>query len=110
MGVCQCPVAFAKPAIPKNSTAIPAAIAHAGSTRGFGAPSLGKPRYKAACAGQTATHSRQPVHSTDLMETSLSTGSDDGQALAHFAQSMQASGSRRIFAGLIHDVSPNSAP
>ena len=66
--------------------------------------------YNAPSAGQTATHSMQPVHSTDLMETSLSTGSDDGQAWAHFAQSMQGWGSRRIFAGLIHDVSPNSAP
>ena len=65
----QCPVAFAKPATPKNKTAIPAAIAQAGSARGFlsGAPSCGKPMYRRLSAGQTATHSRQPVHSTDLM-------------------------------------------
>jgi hypothetical protein len=34
------------------------------------------------------------VHSADLTVTSLSTGNRDGHAVAHFAQSIQASASR----------------
>src|ERR1019366_9741173 len=108
--------------MPKNSAAIPAAMAHTGSFAGRG-PSAGifgngsgrergrdNARLRASFAGQTATHSRQPVHSADLIVTSWSTSSADGQALAHFAQSMQVSGLRRMRAGLKNDVIPSNAP
>jgi len=36
------------------------------------------------------------VHSADLMVMSWSTGRFDGQTLAHLAQSMHSSGSRRM--------------
>src|ERR1700739_3521068 len=108
MGDCQCPVALANPATPRNNTAIPAAMAQAGRTAFFGraAMSFGKLIVSASCAGQTATHSKQPVHSTERICTSLSTGSADGQAFAHFAQSMHVSVSRRIRAGLDQEVRP----
>ena len=61
-------------------------------------------------AGHTATHSMHPVHSTDRICTSLSTGRCDGQALLHFPQSMHASASRRIFTGLSTETIPISAP
>ena len=67
-------------------------------------------RRNAPSAGQTATHSRQPVHSADLTVVSRSTGRSDGQALAHFAQSMQTPASRRMRAGLKREASPTSAP
>jgi nucleotide-binding universal stress UspA family protein len=37
----------------------------------FGSENWCKPMCKAPSAGQAATHSRQPVHSTDLIETQL---------------------------------------
>jgi hypothetical protein len=66
--------------------------------------------YSALSAGHTVTHSRHPVHSTDLIDTSLSTGKDAGQAFAHFPQSMHGSVFRRIRAGLKNATIPNSAP
>src|SRR5208283_6063279 len=112
MAESQCPVSFAKPATPRNRTAIPAAMAHAGRVAGFvfGAIRFGKLIASAFCAGQTATHSRQPVHSTDRICTSLSTGKADGHAFAHLPQSMHGSAFRRIFMGLSHAVSPSKAP
>src|SRR5215469_5629485 len=65
---------------------------------------------KAPSAGQAATHSRHPVHSADLMVTSLSTGRFAGHARAHFAQSMQAEGARRMRIGLNMEASPSKAP
>src|SRR5579859_6390579 len=103
--------------MPKNSAAIPAAMTQTGSFAGCVPSSgmlffekLGRDRLSASFAGQTATHSRHPVHSADLMVTNLSTGSAEGQALKHFAQSMQVSGLRRMRAGLRSDVIPSSAP
>ena len=86
-------------------------MAHAGSLAGrgasagiFGRGKLGNDSQSVSFAGHTATHSRQPVHSADLIVTSLSTGSAEGHALKHFAQSMQVSGFRRIRAGLKNDA------
>ena len=67
-------------------------------------------RRNAPCAGQTATHSRQPVHSADFTVVSVSTGRSEGQAFAHLAQSMHVSASRRMRAGLKRDTSPTNAP
>ena len=67
-------------------------------------------RRSAPSAGQTATHSRHPVHSADLTVVSRSTGSSDGQAFAHLAQSMHASASRRMRAGLNSETRPTRAP
>ena len=66
--------------------------------------------HSAPSAGQTATQSRQPVHSAERIVISLSTGSRAGQATAHFAQSMQMSGARLIRAGLKRANRPSSAP
>jgi hypothetical protein len=68
----------------------------------------GNPIRRALCDGQTATHSRHPVHSTDLVEGSLST--EEGQAFAHLGQSMQELALRRIRAGLKNATIPNKAP
>ena len=70
----------------------------------------GKDICSAPSDGQTATHSRHPVHSADLIVTSLSTGNEDGQAFAHFAQSMQRLAERRIRNGLSREVNPSNAP
>jgi len=70
-------------------TAIAATTAHVGTAR-----ERPTDRRRAPSAGHTATHSRHPVHSADLTVTSLSTGNRDGHAVAHFAQSIQASASR----------------
>src|SRR5208282_1729730 len=98
--------------MPKNSAAIPAAMAHVGNVAGRGAsPGIfGSDRLSASFAGHTATHSRQPVHSADLIVTNLSTGSAEGHALTHFAQSIHVSGLRRMRAGLKNDAIPSSAP
>src|SRR5215469_12451964 len=99
--------------IPKNRAATPAANAHVGMRPAFGARAetiCGKDICNAPSAGHTATHSKHPVHSADLMVISLSTGRLDGQTLAHFAQSMQASGERRMRSGLSREARPNSAP
>src|SRR5271167_4964004 len=99
-----------------NSAAIPAAMAQAGSFAGRGASTgifgkfKDKDRQSASFAGQMATHSRHPVHSADLIVTSLSTGNAEGQALTHFAQSIHVSGLRRMRAGLKNDAIPSSAP
>src|ERR1700741_1194898 len=89
-----------------------AAIAHAGTTArfGFAVNIFGRLIAKASCAGRTATHSRQPVHSTERICASSSTGSAEGHALAHFAQSMRVSVFLRIRAGLSQEVRPSSAP
>src|SRR5215469_16080184 len=112
MGDPQWPLAFAKPVTPRNRSAIPAAIAQAGSDARFGRvlSIFGRLIARASCAGQTATHSRQPVHSTERIWTSLSTGRAEGHALAHFAQSMQVRSFLRMRAGLSQDVRPRSAP
>jgi hypothetical protein len=44
------------------------------------------------------------------MVTSLSTGNDEGQAFAHFAQSMHVAVLRRMRIGLKSEASPSSAP
>jgi len=44
------------------------------------------------------------------MLISLSTGKAAGQAFAHFAQSMQVSGLRRMRSGLKTDERPSRAP
>src|SRR5579864_2902488 len=100
----QYPAVFAKPTIPKNTTATPAANAHVGIRRGAG--SIGKLIRSAPSAGHTTTHSKHPVHSADLIVTSLSTDRFAGHAFAHFAQSMQVSVFRRIRIGLNTDASP----
>src|SRR3954468_9414004 len=94
-------VAFAYPTVPKKMTAIPAATAQAGTSRFAGAANT-----SAFSAGQTATHSMHAVHSADLIITNLSTGSFDGHAFAHFAQSIQVSGLRRILSGLNNAANP----
>ena len=50
------------------------------------------------------------MHSADLMVISLSTGSADGQAFAHFAQSMHASSERRMRSRLGREAMPSNAP
>src|ERR1035441_7508648 len=114
--VCQWPVAFATRTRPKKMHARTAAkvagrmarrrhlSAEEGAFRGT------KENCKASCAGHAATHAMQAVHSTDRIRTNWSTGRCDGQTLEHFPQSMQASVSRRIFAGLNSEDIPNSAP
>jgi len=69
-----------------------------------------KENCNASCAGHAATHAMQAVHSADRICTNWSTGRCDGQTLEHFPQSMQASASRRIFAGLNIEASRKSAP
>ncbi len=85
-------------------------MAHPGIARVLVAPSCGNPMYSALSAGHTVTHSRHPVHSTDLIDINLSTGSDAGHAFAHFPQSMHGSAFRRIRAGLSNDANPSNAP
>jgi hypothetical protein len=89
-----------------------AAIAHAGILWACGASLgiFGIDKLRVSFAGHTATHSRHPVHSADLIVTNWSTGNADGQAFAHFAQSMHVFTFRRMRAGLTSDVIPNSAP
>src|SRR6185437_1741795 len=108
MYVDQCRVTLAYPTIPQNTTAIPAAIAQVGTA--FRLTTCGKCMPRAPSAGHTATHSRHPVHSADLMVTSLSTGRFAGHALWHLPQSMQAEGVRRMCNGLSRDANPISAP
>src|ERR1039457_2360974 len=116
MFVYQCPETRAAPINPNNTTASTTAticglsarprqrLTDVNSLRGANAIC------SAFSAGQTATHSIHPVHSTDLICTSLSTGRCDGQALLHLPQSMHASASRRIFTGLSADTIPINAP
>ena len=93
-----------------NITATPAANTHVGIFRGAGI-NRGNAICSAPSAGHTATHSKHPVHSADLIVSSLSTGNDaDGQAFAHFAQSMHADSFRRMRNGLNTDDNPSSAP
>ena len=114
--VCQWPVARADPIRPKNTSARTAAttcgfsarLRPAGRRRLSGL--LGIEPFAAASAscsafsaGQTATHSMQPVHSTERICINLSTGRWEGQALLHLPQSMHACASRRIFTGLKTD-------
>src|ERR1700747_973978 len=109
----QYPSVLAKPTTPKNKTAIPAANAQVGIRPAFRtrAPIIcGSDICSAASAGHTATHSRHPVHSADLMVTSWSTGRAEGHAFAHFAQSMHVVVLRRIRIGLSRDVIPSNAP
>src|SRR5579884_2038017 len=70
----------------------------------------GADRNSAPSAGHAATHSIQPVHSADRIVINRSTGREDGHALAHFAQSMQRSGTRRMRSGLAKDTNPIKAP
>src|SRR5215471_310567 len=113
-GTCesQWPVVLVNPTMPKNSAATLAAIAQTGIFGACGTrPGIcGSVKLKVSLAGHTATHSRHPVHSADLIVTSFSTGKFDGQAFAHFAQSMQPSTLRRMRAGLRSEVIPSSAP
>ena len=90
-------------------TTIPAAMLQAGTARRFRKPT-GVLMVNVSFAGQTATHSRQLVHSAERIWMSLSTGSAAGQALAHLAQSMQVCGLRVIRNGLSHEASPRKAP
>src|ERR1017187_5524486 len=95
--------------MPKKRIAIPAAMLQAGIARRFRKPA-GTLRVSVFFAGQTATHSRHPVHSAERICTSLSTGSAEGHALAHLAQSIHVSRLRVIRAGLNKDASPSKAP
>src|SRR5512139_1130540 len=52
----------------------------------------------------------QALHSADPIDNAVSTGSPDGQATAHFAQSMHASGLRRMRVGLMSATMPVIAP
>src|SRR5258705_12484316 len=91
--------------------ATPAANAQVGIRRDAGAGRIeGRAMCRAPSAGQTATHSRHPGHSADLMGMSLSTGRAEGQAFAHFAQSMHASLLRRMRIRLKIEVRPTNAP
>src|SRR6185437_16858502 len=108
MYVDQCRVTLAYPTIPQNTTATAAATAQVGTA--FLRTTCGKCMPRAPSAGHTATHSRHPVHSADLMVTSLSTGRFAGHAFAHLPQSMQAVGVRRTFSGLSREAKPSSAP
>src|SRR5215467_16235 len=94
------PAAMAQDGMPR--------VALADGNSSFGI--CGNARCNAPSAGQIATHSRQPVHSADLMVMSLSTGRFDGQTLAHFTQSMHGLGSRLIRSGLSSEANPSSAP
>ena len=96
-----------KPATPRKSAApMPAARAQAGSAKGFLAGRLSE---RASWSGADGTASRQAVHSTERMLTSLSTGSAAGHALAHLAQSMHGSGLRRIARGSTKKSGPERA-
>src|ERR1039457_6155006 len=86
--------------------AIPAAIAHTGIAWRVRKP-VGKLSASVLLAGQTAMHSRHPVHSAERICTSLSTGRAEGHALAHLAQSIHVSRLRVIRAGLNKDASPS---
>src|ERR1700751_5170653 len=97
--------------MPRNNAATPAAKAHVGKRPALGARTTsGSALCSAPSAVHISTDSRHPVHSADLIVTSLSTGSDAEHAFAHFAQSMHALSFRRMRRGLNTDVSPNSAP
>jgi len=74
-------------------------MVHAGIARRVRKPT-GKLTASVLLAGQTATHSKHPVHSAERICTSLSTGRVDGHALAHLAQSIQVPRLRVIRAGL----------
>lgn len=66
--------------------------------------------FRASLIGQTATQSRQLVHSGLQIASFCETGWRAMQTLSQSPQSMQLTGSRRIFAGDIHETSPSSAP
>jgi hypothetical protein len=68
------------------------------------------PRGLSILAGQTATHSKHPVHSTDRTCTSLSTGNADGHAFAHLAQSIHVLALRVICIGLRNETRPGKPP
>src|SRR4051812_15337572 len=109
-------VARAHSTSPRKIYASPAVTATGPSARRYhlcvAAPAFrgGKANCRAFSAGHAATQIMQALHSAERICTSLSTGKLAGHALAHFAQSMQASESRRIFTGLNREVSPSSAP
>lgn len=88
---------------------MPAAMPHTGMARRFFS-AYGAVAMSVSFAGHTATHSRQPVHSPERICTSMSTGSDEGQAFAHFAQSMQVLSTRLIRTGLSIEAKPSNAP
>jgi hypothetical protein len=103
--VCQWPVSRANPASPRNTAAMPAAIAQVGRRLRRVADIA-----SASLTGHAATHSMQPVHSGDAIESFTSTASRDGHAFVHFAQSMHLSRSRLIRVGDSHETMPWSAP
>lgn len=61
-------------------------------------------------AGQTATHSRHPMHSADRICSSLSTGNAAGHTFAHFAQSIHVLEMRLILIGLTRETRPRNTP
>jgi hypothetical protein len=83
----------------------PAATAQPGSAQRRAAEQC-----RASRDGQAVRHSRQFVHSAERTDASRSTGSIDGQACAHFAQSMQAGAVRRMRVGLTSATRPSIAP
>ncbi len=50
------------------------------------------------------------MHSAERIVISWSTGSAEGQALAHLPQSMHSDASRRMRSGLASEASPIRAP
>jgi len=103
--VCQLPLHCAHPHTPRNIAPNPAATTQPGTHLRLGAE-----RNNASAAGHAATHCIQPVHSADLIVISRSIGSAEGQAFAHFPQSMHGSAFRRMRRGLANETSPISAP
>src|SRR6266566_5483499 len=77
--------------------------------RGFRIPN-GTLMVSVSLAGQTATHSRHPVHSADRICSNWSTGNAEGHAFAHFAQSIQVFELRVIRIGLRRETSPRKPP
>src|ERR1035437_871511 len=93
-----------------RAIAIPAAMAHPGTMRRSLDVGAVTTSTSASFAGQTATHSRHPMHSAERTCTSLSTGRTAGHAFAHFAQSMQGFSLRAMRTGLKSAASPIRAP
>jgi hypothetical protein len=60
----------------------------------------------APSAVQSVTQSMQPWHSADLMLINRSTGSTEGQVLAHLGQSMDSASTRRMRSGLSKETRP----
>src|ERR1017187_10314342 len=102
--VFQLPLHCAQPQTPRNNVATPAAITQPGTRLRRGAE-----RKRASAAGHAATHCIQPVHSADSIVMSRSIGNAEGQALAHFPQSMHKLGFRRMRRGLANETSPINA-